>query len=298
MVVRFEADLEAHVQRSAGNVTRRVVIVVGRGEGPLDRVVKLCVPRCRREGAMRCLLVVQQAEGSAAGPRQEVQRHVGRDVSCVALVAEPLATDDEVGVEVDPLARQDLPFVKTLGLVPQVPLPKEPGPVAVLLQQLGECRDGGIDALDRSGAPRITKNPVDVGVRAGENSRPAGSAQRVCAEGVREADTLASKAVDAGCPEQTVAGAAHLLRRLVVGHDDDHVRSGRRSADTATIQECGCARNPARLKQVSAIHCAGLHPKGSSEIVGWVGTRFRRGDVFGAHSITINAHRRDRVEVH
>ena len=104
-----------------------------------------------------------------------------------------------------------------------MPLPEQAGSIAGLAKQAGKRREVGIKRLDLVALFGIATNPVDVGIAARQHRPPARRAQRVRAEGVLEPHTLVGKPVHVGCPEDRVPGAAHLLRLLVVGHDEQNV---------------------------------------------------------------------------
>ena len=92
---------------------------------------------------------------------------------------------------------------------------------------------------------------MNVGIAACQHRRPTRRAQRVRAEGVLEPHTLVGKPVHVGCLEDRVPRAAHLLRLLVVGHDEQNVGARVIGSGAATRHE-SCADRAKASQSLSA----------------------------------------------
>ena len=132
-----------------------------------------------------------------------------------------LAHLDHLGVVVEALAGQHIPVVEAGWVVDaavaQVPLADDGGLVAGGLQQLGH---GNLAPVKRRGEGG---NAVDMVVGAGEDHGAAGRADRVGAEAVVEAHATVGDTVEVGRAVDAAAVAAHGVRRVVVGHDEEDV---------------------------------------------------------------------------
>ena len=229
-VVTLQADLESHVPGLGRYSSSGVVVVIGCRFRPFDIAEHVRMAGSGREGTMRGLVLVQQAEWLRAAAAQEVEGEVGRNVGGIAGLFALLPVDDEVGIEVHALSGQHLPFVESAGLLAQVPFSNQAGAISGLLEQLRKCRQAGVEFFDGIGLLGIASDAVDVGIAAGQDRCTARSAEGVGAASVGKARALAGQAVHVRRLQQRMARAAHLGVLLVVGHHQQDVGTWRGSA--------------------------------------------------------------------
>ena len=175
---------------------------------------------------MRSLVLIDQAEGFLRITlSQKIEREIGGDVGGIARMLLGLSVDDEVGIEVYPLSRQRLPFVKASRFLADVPFAHQPRAVAGLLQQLRERRQIGVERLDGVGSFGVAANAVNVRVAAGQNRGAAGGANGIRGKRVGESHAFVGQPVHVGGLENRMPGAAHLLESLVVRHHEKNIRA-------------------------------------------------------------------------
>ena len=101
-------------------------------------------------------------------------------------------------------------------------MPIDPGLVAGLPEQLGKRDLAAVEDLG------VVAQAVEVAVLSRQDDGPARGADAVRAEAVVEPDALAGDAVHGRRRVEPAPVAAHGLGRVVVGHDEEDVRAGRR----------------------------------------------------------------------
>ena len=193
-------------------------------------------------GAVRGLVVQQQAERflRVASVLQPVEGQVGGDVGGVAGDDAALAVIYKGRVVVLALSDEDVPVVEAGGGGGQVPLADDGGLVAGLAQELGE---GLLAAVEGAG---VVGESVLVAVLAGEQAGPAGTADGVGHETLREDHARIGQAVDVRGLYEPVAIGADGLVRVVVTHDVDDVERlalvGPAASLSAGRAYCACHR--------------------------------------------------------
>ena len=164
-------------------------------------------------------VVQQQAERflGIALVLEPVEGQVGGDVGGVAGDDAALAVIYKGGVVVLALSDEDVPVVEAGGVGGQVPLADDSGFVAGLAQELWE---GLLAAVEGAG---VVGESVLVAVLAGEQAGPAGTADGVGHEALREDHARIRQPVDVRGLDQAVPVGADGLIRVVVAHDIDDV---------------------------------------------------------------------------
>ena len=169
-------------------------------------------------------MVAHQHERPGCVARFEpVQRFVGDDVGDIARVADRPAGFMEHRVVVVTLAGDHGPVVKAGGLVrrtfAQMPFTKNGGLVAATAQVLGHVGQAVVDAVGQR------HDAVHMVVGAGQNRRAAGGANGVADIAVVHPHALLGQTVDVGGLVDAMPVTADGLGRMVVGHDENNIRS-------------------------------------------------------------------------
>ena len=124
---------------------------------------------------------------------------------------------------VEALTGQDVPVVETGGVtsstMSQVPLAKGGCLIAAALQQLG----GGQLATIERGMRRQRRHTVDMVVGTSQDRGSTRCADGVCTEAVVETHPVLRYSVKIGRLIDAAAVAAHGMRGVVVGHDEQDV---------------------------------------------------------------------------
>src|SRR5690606_15025524 len=204
--------------------------------------------------------------------------------------------DDELWIEVRPLAAQDRPVVEAARQRLDVPLADQRGVVAGIAQQHrpGDLVVAQAHLLVPARLLAAAGHAVAVRVQPRQVGGAAGRAHRGGDEALVEADALVADAVHVRRLQDLVAVDAQRVLRLVVGHDEDDVgralgRLRRRLAGPGPglgTGEAGCAQpQRARSQQLDGIATAdvGAHAATSRR---WLvrPTRNRRpGTTLAAH---------------
>ena len=199
-----------------------VVVEERRRLGIAAIVVVAQVPDRGQPLAVRRLVLAHEQERLGfVAVLQPVEGEIGDDVGGVTLVFDALAVVDHRGVVVDPLARQDVPFVEAGRVADQVPLADDGRLVAGGVEQLGEGRLRAVEA-----AVGVVVEAVRVGVLAGQDRCAAGPADRVRHDAPVEPHPLPGQPIDVrrlDQPARVVVGADGLVG-VVVAEDEDDVR--------------------------------------------------------------------------
>jgi hypothetical protein len=148
---------------------------------------------------------------------QKIDRPVGDDVRHVAAgVGRLRGCRVEDGIEVRPLAREDLPPVEAGRIAPEVPLSDHPRVVASLLQQPRDGRARPVEAVEH-------RDAVYVRVLTGQDRSAAWRADRVGREDARQHRALTRQPIDIRRLVDTRPIRANGMCRVVVAHDKDDV---------------------------------------------------------------------------
>src|SRR3546814_4208347 len=160
---------------------------------------------CRREGAMRRLVVAHEKERAVAIARGEpVQGQVGDEVGGVAAAVAQSVGADEVRVEVGALVRKHAPVVEArrpgARSLAEMPLAEDRGRVAARLARLGDVRPAIVEQVHERG------NAVHMVIGSSPDRGAARRADRVCDIAVIEALAPLGDLVYAG----RLADARHI----------------------------------------------------------------------------------------
>lgn len=151
---------------------------------------------------------------------QEVDGEVRDDISDVALNDVAAIRVDKRGIEINALAGQDFPIVKTGRVAAQMPFADHASVIAGSLEILGDGRLGAVEPIERG-------NAVQVAVFAGEDRGPAGAADRIDAKAIFESHAGVRQAIQVRRLVHAAPVGADRVRRVVVAHDEEDVRAGR-----------------------------------------------------------------------
>ena len=226
VVILGKADVELHILGQRCNFARGKIILVRLGHGNLDIAKEVRVSGRGRKWPVRRLELIHQAKGLVPIQfPQEREGHIRGYICGVALLFHLFAIVDIRGVKIHALAGVDTPRIESAGILPNVVLAKQCGAIAGGAQQFGKGRHVGIQMLDGVGAFRIAPNAVDVRKASGQHGAAGGRAQGVGRKTVVEPRALVADAVEVGRLQDRIAVAAHFVRGVVIGHDEQDIGS-------------------------------------------------------------------------
>jgi hypothetical protein len=179
----------------------------------------------------------------------------------VAFAPDP-ARRHVVGVRQAEVDVEALPRGQELRLVTEVPLPETAGRVARILEQFGDRDLARIQAVRVLGEDDGLVEPDALGVTAGEQSGARRRAHRGRGVEIGEAHTLGGEAIEVRCLEAGRAETADVAISLVIGEDDDDVRSlvrqtvkaMRQGQAPAAAADDGSERGGGKMDGCTAIH--------------------------------------------
>ncbi len=218
--------VETHFGLTRGGGATDVIVMQGWRLGDILIQVEVGVLLIGIPGTVRRLVVDHHTEGAAGITFIEpVEAHICDQVSDITATGLPgaavRAIENKLRVVVAPLAGENGPVVETgramFGTLAEVPLAENGGLVACGLQQLGVS---GKAIIERGGE---RGGPIDVVIGAGQDCGAAGGADGVGTETIVKPDTAVGDAVEVGRFIDAAAIAAHGVRRVVIGHDEDDV---------------------------------------------------------------------------
>ena len=220
--VRFgEVVRQSHLLHPACAGASLPVVEERRRLGQVDVVEVVEVLRPRLPVAVRRLVLEHQHEGpvGVALFPQPLQGQIGEDVGGVAdhLLGPLFAL--QRWVVVGALTLQHSPEVESGRIALEVPLADHRRLVARFAEQLGE---GDLLAVELD---RIVDHAILMAMLAGENRRPTRRADRVTDEAVLEEHPFVRESIDVRRLVEHRAVGADRVRRVVVGEDEEDVRT-------------------------------------------------------------------------
>ena len=219
--VRFGLHLLEPHFRALGRRAAVGVIVHQRGRFGNPLVLEHGEVLHRRiPAAVRCLVVHHEKKRLrlVAAVAQPIDRLLSRDVGHVARHVVPTGSRDKRGSVVIALPRQDFPMIESGRLTHEVPFADDRRLVTGLLQQLGKR---GLAAVEPA---LVVVEAVLVAVLAGENARPARSANRIGDIAAVKPHPLGRNPVDVRRFVAIGAIGADRLVGMIIAHDEQDVR--------------------------------------------------------------------------
>ena len=174
--------------------------------------------------AMGRFVLAHQQKGAVriAALLEPVDRQLGHDLRAVSFDHLLAIRRNELGIVIRALPGKNLPGVETLRSAFQMPLAEQGGLVSALLQQLWK------GALVRVEAIAVVHKAIFMAMFAGENHRPARTADRIGAETVFKEHPLTGEPIDVGSGVDRFVESvicANRVRCMIVRKDEQDVRA-------------------------------------------------------------------------
>ena len=187
----------------------------------LDIGIEIRVTFCRGERPVHRFVAQIEHERSVVPLLQKPNRIISKVIGHIGVRLDGLPVNIELILVISALPGKAHPMFESGSgriLPGHVPFPNERRFVAGFLQELRECRDGGIWVN-----PVISKDFVGVRITASQETSPRRAAQRRCHKRVLEYDALFGQAIHVRCFQPGMARTTHGVITLVIRQDKDDV---------------------------------------------------------------------------